>query len=163
MRTHALIASALLTISGCASLHIEPGDSPGARAAKVVARVPVALATFGLSEAWHSNERVMRSWIGSREADLLMSWGPPRQTLPDGEGGRILVYTESRTYVSPGQSTTTTTGSAQGQVYGSQVQVYGQTQSQTTYTPPQVHQWEVFRLFRLDENGEIVAYSWKGL
>jgi hypothetical protein len=142
---------------------MRPTDSTGTKIAKGFARVPVAILTFGLSEAWHARERAMESWLGHNQSELVMAWGPPTAVLDDGNGGQIFVYTETRTYVSPGSSTTTSSGSAYGQVYGNQVYVQGQEQSHTMYSPAQVHQWQVFRQFRIDSNGRIVQYSWRGL
>ena len=154
-------------VTGCASLHLSPEDSTGVKVTKGLLRIPVALLTVGLSEAWHARERAMQSWLGHHESELLMAWGGPSQVIPMGPQGKILVYTERRVYVSPGYATTTTTGSAQGYAYGSGSyaygQAYGQAQSQTTYVPPTVQQWEVYRRFQVDPTGRIVSYAWKGL
>jgi hypothetical protein len=163
MKTSILAIVVFLSLTGCASLHLQPTDSTGTKIAKGFARVPVAILTFGLSEAWHQRERTMKSWLGHHESDLFMSWGPPHAVLEDGSGGRILVYAENRMYVSPGHATTTSSGTAYGQVYGNQVYVQGQGQSHTTYTPAQVHQWQVYRQFRVNSSGQIVQYSWRGL
>src|SRR3990167_2180568 len=131
-----VIVAALLSCSfGCASLHIEPADSAGVKIAKGVMRIPVGVLTLGRSEMYHQRERVMRSWIGHHEADLLMSWGPPVAVLDVGSGERILVYTENRTQVTPGRAVTTSSATASGQVYGSGVYGQAQGKSQTTYTP----------------------------
>jgi hypothetical protein len=119
-----LVLVALLALPGCASLHMQPRDSAGTKVAKGFARVPVAILTFGLSEAWHQRERTMKSWLGHHKSDLVMAWGPPHAVLEDGRGGRILVYTENRMYVSPGHATTTSSANAYGQVYGNQVYVH---------------------------------------
>ena len=50
-RTSVLVLAALLVLSGCASLHMRSTDSPGIKITKGVARVPVAVLTFGMSEA----------------------------------------------------------------------------------------------------------------
>lgn len=163
MRSPVFVLLVLLGTSGCASLHMEPSDSIATRIAKGIARVPVAFLTFGMSEAWHQRERTMRSWLGHHESELYMSWGPPHTVLQDGSGGRILVYTENRMDVTPGHATTTSSMTAYGQIYGDQVYIYGQGQGYTTYTPAEVHQWQVYRQFRVDSTGKIVQYSWRGL
>jgi hypothetical protein len=163
MKATILSLVALLALPGCASLHLRSSDSTGTKIAKGVARVPVAVLTFGMSEAWHQRERAMESWLGHHESELLMSWGAPHSVLEDGRGGRILVYTENRTYVQPGQATTTSTANAYGYAYGNQAYVHGQGQSYTTYTPAQVHQWQVYRQFRVGSSGRIIEYSWRGL
>ena len=83
--------------------------------------------------------------------------------LDDGRGGRILVYTETRMQVTPGYASTTSGGSAYGQVYGNQVYLHGEAESHTTYTPAQLRQWQVYRQFRVNAEGQIVEYSWRGL
>lgn len=135
----------LFTAQGCACLHMRPTDSTTTWVLKGLARVPVAVLTVGRSEVWHQRERTMESWFGHDESELIMSWGAANSVLPVGQGGRILCYTESRSYVSPGHANTTTTANAYGQVYGRNVYVFGQGQSQTTYIPPQQHHWQVRR------------------
>lgn len=158
-----LIAALLLSTAGCASLHINGSDSTGTKLAKGVARVPVAVLTLGRSEMYHQRERVMRSWLGHAEGDLLMAWGAPAAVLDAGGGDRILVYTEGRMQVTPGRAVTTSRATASGQAYGSTVYGQAQGQSRTVYTPALVQQWTVFRQFRLNPQGRIVAYSWRGL
>ncbi len=152
-----------IALSGCASLQIEDSDSVGVKLTKGLLRVPVAVLTIGMSEGYYATERTMKSWLGHQESSLLLSWGPPSQIYSDGSGGKFVVYSQNRAYVSPGYSTTNTTGSATGQVLGDNVYVHGQAQSQTTYVPPQVHQWTTYRMFQINSEGTVVAYSWKGL
>ena len=148
---------------GCASLHIRERDSTGLKVTKGILRIPVAAVTFGFSEIWHSRERMMSSWMGHPESALLLAWGSPQSSISDGEGGRILTYTERRVRVTPGQATTTTTASATAYGYGNYATAYGQGKSHTTYAPARVNEWQVFRRFRLDRSGTIIAYSWNGL
>jgi len=157
------LTSLLVGLCGCASLHFRADDSTGTKVAKGIARVPVAILTLGLSEGWHARERTMESWVGGSESNLIMAWGPPAGEYPDANGGKVVVFTEQRMSVSPGYANTTTTGSATGYAYGNTAYAYGQAQSTTTYIPPQVHQWQVFRAFRINSFGTIVGYSWRGL
>jgi hypothetical protein len=161
-RRLSLLAACLIT-TACASLHIEPTDSTPTKITKAVLRVPVAVITLGMSEGYHSTERTMRSWLGHRESELLMAWGPPVAVLDAGDGSTILVYTQERQYVTPGQATTTTTGSTQARPVGRDVYVNGRSTSQTTYTPAQVQTWTVRRQFRVNKDGVIDQYSWQGL
>lgn len=158
-----ILIALLLATSGCASLHIRPSDSVGVAVAKGVARVPVGVITLGISELWHSRERAVSSWVGHRESELLLAWGRPNESFGDGRGGRILVYTELRTFVSPGVSTTR--GSGTGHAYASGNQIYARTQwnSTTTYVPPTIHHQQVYRQFLVDSSGVVVGYSWRGL
>jgi hypothetical protein len=128
-----------------------------------MARVPFCLLTCGYSELYYATDRKVKSWIGYKVNDLIMSWGPPSQVYDDEAGGKFIVYTERRTYVSPGYATTTSSGQAYGFVSGDSIIIDGYSQSQTTYYPPQMHQWSVFRMFRVNRYGRITAYSWKGL
>lgn len=34
----------------------------------------------------------MKQMVGKTEFDVLREWGPPTHSLPDGKGGRVLVY-----------------------------------------------------------------------
>lgn len=145
-------------ISGCAQLHIKDDDSTGTAIAKGVARVPVALLTLGLSEAWHAKERSMESWLGKSEHDLIMAWGPPNSVYEE-DYGKLLIYTENRMYISP--ATATTNGYATGYSYGNYASV--QARTTTTYTPSQVQQWQVFRQFGVSPSGTITSYSWRGM
>jgi hypothetical protein len=157
-----LITFSILTF-GCASLQIQNDDSFPMKLTKVTGRVPLGLLTFGLSEAYYSIERKMKSWLSYHVNDLIASWGPPQQVLDDGMGGQFIIYTEHRTYFSPGYSTTTASGQAYGWVSGNNLYINSYGQSQTTYYPPQLYQWSVYRMFRVNSYGQIIAYSWKGL
>ncbi len=162
MRRSALVLCAVLH-GGCAGLMIGPDDSAGTKTAKVAGRTMLGLLSAGVSESYYATDRNVKSWLGGVESDLVMAWGPPSQVLPDGSGGKFVVYTEQRSSVTPGQAKTTTTGYATGYTYGNYTNVYGQAESHTTYTPAQIHQWSVYRMFRINDAGEIIAYSWKGL
>jgi len=163
MKRLALLVLSLSILCGCASLHMRQEDSTGVKLTKGLLRVPVGVMTLGFSEIWHSRERTMESWLGGNVSDLVMSWGPPTQIFSDGMGNNILVYTEHRTYVSPGYANTTTTGTGTGYISGNNIYVQGQSQSYTTYNPSQVYQWRVFRQFKINSNGRIIGYSWRGL
>lgn len=89
--------------------------------------------------------KVMESWVGKHQSDLILSWGPPRQTASDGKGGSILVYGN---YVNLGQ----TPGRATADYYGN-----------VTYTAPQQQGYQRTRMFYVDENGYIYAWRWQGL
>jgi hypothetical protein len=108
-----------------------------------------------MSEDYYSNERNMKSWLNHDESELIMSWGPPQKVYSDNNGGKFIVYTENRSYVSPGYST----GNATGYIAGNTLYV----DSQTTYYPAQIHQWSAYKMFRVDQYGKVISYSWKGL
>lgn len=48
-----------------------------------------------------STQKIMDSWLGHHQSDLIASWGPPTRTASDGKGGSILIYEQ---YVNLGQS-----------------------------------------------------------
>lgn len=111
--------------------------------------------------------KTMESWMGHNVNDLITSWGPPQQTMSDGQGGQILIYTQTRQWQTPGRSTTNTYGSAntygnyQGNTYTGNTS--GSAKSTTTYTPPQTYGYDAQRLFWVDSNGIIYRWSWKGI
>lgn len=147
----------------CSGLAIQETDSAGVKIAKGMLRIPLGVATLGVSELQYAVDRDMNSWIGRSEGELMLRWGVPSQTIPDGVGGRLLIWTDRRSFVSPGYSTTNVYGSATAHTYGDTTYVSGNAQARTTYMPPQVYQWEVYRAFRIDSDGSVIAYSWKGL
>ena len=109
----------------------------------------------------------MDSWMGHNVNDLIVSWGPPQQTMSDGQGGQILIYSQSRQWTTPGQATTNTYGYAntQGNLYGNTYRgnTYGSATSRTSYTPAQTSGYNAQRMFWVDSNGRIYRWSWKGL
>lgn len=110
-----------------------------------------------------SISKIMDSWMGANVNDLIVSWGPPQQTISDGKGGQILIYSSARTWTTPGQATTNTYGKANAYGYGNYANAYGRSTSTTTYTPPQTRGYEAQRMFWVNRNGKIYRWSWKGL
>ena len=87
--------------------------------------------------------KTMASWMEHDVNDLIASWGPPQQTMSDGQGGQILVYSQARQWTTSGQATTNTYGQAntRGNVYGGTYRgnTSGTATSTTSYTPAQTH------------------------
>jgi hypothetical protein len=102
---------------------------------------------------------IMHSWEGHHYSELIMRWGPPEAVYDDGQGGRILVYTQVRQWTTPGQVTTTTTGTAT--IYDNMI--WGQAQSYSQYTPPQTYGYTAWRMFSMNRRGIIYSWSWRGL
>ena len=102
---------------------------------------------------------IMSSWEGSHYSDLIASWGPPQSVFEDGSGGRILVYTQVRSWTAPGSSVTRTTGTAT--VYDNYI--WGSSTSRTTYIPPATYAYSAYRMFWINSNGFIYRWAWKGL
>lgn len=111
--------------------------------------------------------KVMSSWEGADVNYLIARWGPPTQVMDDGHGGRIFVYTYNRSYTTSGVATTTTTGSANGTATTSgnntSVNIYGQSNSTTVYTPAQTAEWKVYRMFWVGPRGHVYRWAWRGL
>ena len=103
--------------------------------------------------------RVMASWQGQNFSDLIAAWGPPDQTFDDGAGGKILAWTRTRSYTTPGSATTQATGSATA--IGNTA--YGTATSRTTYTPPVTYSWRVYRMFWVNKDGVVYRWAWRGL
>lgn len=104
------------------------------------------------------NEK-MESWMGHHKNDLIASWGPPQDIMDDGQGGEIFIYSNERTYTTPGTSTTNTYGSASA--FGNTA--YGSATSTTHHTPAQTSGYTAQRMFWIDGRGIIYRWSWKGL
>ena len=79
---------------------------------RVVAISSVLLLLVVLTGCAARMNKVMLSWQGRNFNDVMASWGPPDQVFDDGSGGRVMVWTASRSYTIPGSSTTQTTGTA---------------------------------------------------
>ena len=39
-------------------------------------------------------KRIMNTWLGATQGQLIQQWGPPSKTTSDGQGGKILIYSE---------------------------------------------------------------------
>jgi len=115
-----------------------------------------ALGTMGCAGRINN---MMRSWEGSHYSDLIMRWGPPQGVYDDGQGGRILVYTATRSWTTPGQATTNS--SFRATAYDNLI--WGQAQSITRFVPPQTQGYTAWRIFRINRSGIIYSWSWRGL
>lgn len=103
--------------------------------------------------------RVMTSWQGRNFNDVIASWGPPNEVFDDGSGGRVMVWTATRSYTTPGSSTTQTTGSATA----TGNTVWGNATSRTTYNPGQTYQWSAYRMLWTNRDGVVYRWAWRGL
>jgi hypothetical protein len=117
----------------------------------------IVLHTCCLGCASHVNN-IMKSWMNKHYSDLIMSWGSPNEVYDDGLDGRIFIYTSNRQWTEPGTCTTTTTGTAT--IYG--YMIWAQAESVSTFTPPQTRGLTAWRMFRINRNGILYAWSWKG-
>lgn len=103
--------------------------------------------------------RNMASWKGHHVSDLLASWGPPQQVMDDGRGGRVLIYSKTRSWSTPGHATTTTDIRANQ----SDNMIWGTATSTTVYTPGQDYGYKAYRMFFIDRSGYIYRWAWRGL
>jgi hypothetical protein len=88
--------------------------------------------------------KVMQSWVGNHYSDLMMKWGPPTRSTPDGRGGQILIYEYDRdTGQIPGQAHSNPDGSV-------------------SYTAPTRTGYTAARMFWVDARGLIYSWRWKG-
>ncbi|MBI4694793.1 MAG: hypothetical protein HY749_12305 [Gammaproteobacteria bacterium] len=53
-------------------------------------------------------EKILNRWMGRHVDDLVMEWGPPRQTFRLSSGARSLEYVRSRSVMSPSSTYTET-------------------------------------------------------
>ena|SRR5713226_10404375 len=53
-------------------------------------------------------EKILNSWVGFTELDLIRKWGPPQQSYEAG-GRKFLVYSSSRNVYLPGTAPSYTT------------------------------------------------------
>ena len=104
--------------------------------------------------------KTMASWEGHDFSELLATWGPPQQLFDDGAGGRILVYTFTRSYTVPGSAVTQTSGYATP-AYGSGYNIWAT--SVTTFNPAQTYGWTAYRMFWVNTSGNIYRWAWRGV
>jgi hypothetical protein len=122
--------------------------------------IPQVVACFLLTGCLAGRlSRAMQSWEGHHYSEVIMSWGPPQGVYDDGNGGRILVYTEARRWTTPGRATTNVDATAT--VYDDMI--WAHARANTEYVPPQTYGYTAWRIFRIDRRGIIYAWSWRGL
>jgi hypothetical protein len=102
---------------------------------------------------------VAQSWMGHHYGQLIGSWGPPQQVYEDGQGGRILIWTQARFVDHTRYEHTQTYG--QATVYDDYI--WGSATSRTTYTPPQTYGYTAHRTFYVNNSGCVYHWAWRGL
>jgi len=102
----------------------------------------IALAVLALLIAGCARpDKIMDSWIGSHQSNLIQKWGPPSYRTSDGKDGQILVY-----------EAVVNIGQAQGRA---QVDRYGN----VTWTNPQQYGYTKTRMFYVNPDG--IIYYWR--
>ena len=105
----------------------------------------------------YAQKKVLDSWLGHPQSELIRSWGPPKRTTSDGNGGIILIY-EKYILLSQG------TGVYQYQnnsivVPGQDNQLYYTEPGQVIYTPPTENGYWRRRMFYVNSQNNI--YTWR--
>jgi hypothetical protein len=88
--------------------------------------------------------RIMDSWVGHYESELLAAWGPPTSTGPDGKGGKAITY-ESLKGIWGNEKDKHIVGGAH----------YS--------TKPRQEGYAATRIFYVNEEGIIYSWKWSGL
>lgn len=95
-------------------------------------------------------EKVLNSWVGSNETEIVRKWGPPAQAYETGEA-KFLVYTSNRNVFLPGSAPNLTTTFIGNTAYT----------SSTGGRPAMNLNYSCQTTFEL-RGGEIVSWSWRG-
>lgn len=95
-------------------------------------------------------QRILDTWTGSDELDLIRSWGAPQQSY-EAKGHKFLVYSNDRNIVLPGSSPTY------------QTNVYGTTAYTTSYggSPAMNLNMSCTTTFEVVD-GKIYSWSYRG-
>ena len=115
-------------------------------------------------------EKILSSWVGSNVDNLVMSWGPPVNSYPLSNGGKVLEYSNQRNVQIGGYTTTTpqtTYNSGSANVYGTGGSAYGTySGTSTTYvqktTPVQNIAMQCTTRFTVNAQGTITNWAWQG-
>jgi hypothetical protein len=95
-------------------------------------------------------EKMLNSWIGVQEIELVRSWGPPANSYSVGSN-KFLVYNSSRSMVMPGVAPTYT------------ATTYGNTTYVNSAGGTPAYQLNLNCQTTFEIQGErIVSYSWRG-
>jgi hypothetical protein len=99
--------------------------------------------------------QMMQSWEGHHYSKVVAKWGPPTRVIDESNGGKMMIWEETKTVTSPGY--------AQTQPYGAYSKnVLMPTSYRTTYIPPQTNTYTKSRTFWVNSEGIIYRWAWKG-
>ncbi|MGE3508218.1 MAG: hypothetical protein AB7N65_04985 [Vicinamibacterales bacterium] len=101
-------------------------------------------------------DRLMKDWEGRPLSQLLSTWGPPTTVYSDGTGGHVIVYV-------PAAATGATAGQPPSRT-GPQLadEILHGLGARPVYAPRMSTTWPVYRLFTVDERGQVSGSRWKG-
>lgn len=111
-------------------------------------------------------KKIVQSWVGSTEQQLVATWGVPANSYVMNDGTKVLQYASERTVQTGGYTytqpvTTYNTGSVYG--YGGSAMYSG---SSTTYvtktTPLQTWNMSCVTNFTISKQGIVTNYSFQG-
>jgi len=129
------------------------------------ALLPVLVCVLLAAGCASSVNKIMESWMGHNVQELMLSWGPPQQVMDNPSGnGKIVVYDSHSAVTLPGTRPTPGTSHTTGYI-----DAYGNWHATTTYTPgspgtpPTTLDFQRVRVFYVNDQGTIVAWSWRGL
>jgi hypothetical protein len=88
--------------------------------------------------------RIMNSWVGHYQSELITYWGPPTDILPNEKGGSILVYESLK--------------GTWGDVKDKRIEGGAQ-----YTTGPRQPGYAAKRVFYVNQEGIIYAWKWSGL
>lgn len=95
-------------------------------------------------------EKILNSWIGADELDLLRRWGPPQNVYESG-GRKFLTYSSARNVYIPGTDPTYTTTVIGNRAYT----------TQTGGTPGENLGLSCITTFEV-ASSKVVSWHWKG-
>jgi hypothetical protein len=123
----------------------------------VGASLVAALTVLGCA-SFEAYEKLLGTWLGDTEANLVSKWGPPQNVYVSPDGNRILTYYSQRTIVLPGYTAPTTTYLS-GTNYGGTFS--GTATSYNYSTPPMVLDMKCQTNFTVRQ-AQIVSWSYNG-
>ncbi|MDA8362971.1 MAG: hypothetical protein M0Z84_03950 [Gammaproteobacteria bacterium] len=116
-------------------------------------------------------EKILQSWVGGSEDDLVQAWGPPQSSYPLSSGGKVIEYIRRSSVTSGGYIhyvPVTTNNNGMVNIYGSNGGYANGNYSgtSTTYVPERSPTYTMHFVcitdFTVDAAGIIRAWSWKG-
>lgn len=109
-------------------------------------------------------EKILNSWVGSSESNLISSWGPPQSTYVLDDGGKVLSYDNKRNIQIGGYATITPiTTYNNGTINGDLNANFNSTS--TTYVPTRtpVQSISMVCITRFAvRNGVVQTWAWQG-
>ena len=121
---------------------------------------PFLVAACAISYTARMNE-LMRSFEGRHSSDVIANWGPPQRIYDDGQGGKILIYTDSSYVIKHGETRTYERGPLIGGGFAAGV-LRGLTPDSQTVTDPTVIETRTkYRAFWTSGDGYVYRWAWR--